>query len=205
MRKQIITPMKPNLLTAFVILVALIGCRNQPAETATETKEAPAAQSTMPAIASSAPYDLQFIDAMSRHHQSAVEMATMAHAKIQLSQLKELTRRIPIDQKKEIDQMKSWRDRWYPGSPSAENMQMPGMTGSMNMDMSRTGSMKAGREYDAMFIDMMTPHHQGAIQMAQEALGKAEHQEIKTLAQQIIDEQTKEIEQMKQWKSKLGK
>jgi len=204
MRKQIITA---AFAATSLVLVALAGCRNQPAETATETKAAPAAQSTMPpaVAAASTPYDLQFIDTMSRHHQGAVQMATMAHAKIRLSQLKELTRRIPVDQQKEIDQMKSWRDQWYPGAPSAEDMQMPGMSGSMKMDMSHMESRKPGREYDAMFIDMMTSHHQGALQMAQEALGKAEHPEIKTLAQQIIGEQTKEIEQMKQWKAKLGK
>jgi uncharacterized protein (DUF305 family) len=56
-----------------------------------------------------------------------------------------------------------------------------------------------------MFIDMMVPHHEGAVQMSKDALTRAEHQEVKTLAQQIIDAQQKEIDQMKQWKSKLGK
>jgi uncharacterized protein (DUF305 family) len=41
--------------------------------------------------------------------------------------------------------------------------------------------------------------------MSRDAIGKAEHQEIKTLAQQIIDAQTKEIDQMKKWRARLGK
>ncbi len=36
-----------------------------------------------------------------------------------------------------------------------------------------------------------------------DALTRAEHQELRKLAQQIIDEQTKEIADMKQWKAKL--
>lgn len=73
----------------------------------------------------------------------------------------------------------------------------------MNMDMSRMQSMQPGPAYDAMFIDMMTPHHEGAVTMAQEALVKAEHPEIKTLAQQIIDAQTNEITPMKKAKGLL--
>ena len=44
---------------------------------------------------------------------------------------------------------------------------------------------------------MMIPHHQLAIDMSEEALEKAEHPELKELAQKIIDEQSAEIELMK--------
>lgn len=46
----------------------------------------------------------------------------------------------------------------------------------------------------------MTKHHQGAIKMAQEAQKRAQHPEIKKLAQGIISEQKKEIAQMAKWK-----
>lgn len=153
--------------------------------------------------ASAAPaYDLQFLDTMSKHHQGAVDMAAAAQGKISNKELKALVQRIPADQQKEIDQMKSWREQWYPGAATAENMQMPGMSMSM-MDMGHMQSMKPGRDYDLMFIDMMVPHHEGAILMSQEALAKAERAEVKALAQKIIDAQTKEIEAMKRWKASL--
>lgn len=196
-----------KVFLSIALLVVLSGCRNE--SQTTTSSQSPVTETTTaattPAPATAAPYDLQFIDTMSKHHQSAVDMAAMASSKVTLPELKAMTKKIPADQKKEIDEMKSWRDKWYPGTPGAENMDMPGMKSSMSMDMSHLQSMKAGKDYDSMFIDMMTPHHQGAIQMAQEALTKAEHPEVKALAQQIIDKQTKEIEQMKQWKSKLGR
>ena len=129
-------------------------------------------------------------------------MARMAEGKIQHAELKKLVARIPSDQQKEIDQMKSWREQWYAGAQIAENMQMPGMQQS-HMDMGHMETMTAGAAYDAMFIDMMIPHHEGAITMARDALTKAEHQEVKALAQRIIDAQTREIEQMRQWQSEL--
>ena len=72
------------------------------------------------------------------------------------------------------------------------------------MDMNRMNR-ATGKDFDLMFIEMMTPHHAGAIVMAREALQKAEHPEIKTLAQNIIKEQEAEIKQMNEWKTAWAK
>jgi uncharacterized protein (DUF305 family) len=158
--------------------------------------------------AASQPYDLQFIDTMTHHHQGAIEMAEMALKKSQNPELKTFAQKIIDDQKKEISQMKDWREKWYAGKPAAMNMEMPGMGDSMKMMMGE-GMKKmeamSGKDFDVHFLDMMTPHHAGAVTMAQEALQRAEHPEIKTLANQIIREQEKEIKQMADWKSKWSK
>lgn len=52
---------------------------------------------------------------------------------------------------------------------------------------------------DRHFIEQMIPHHEGAIEMAQLAREKGKHPEIKTLAQNIITAQQKEITDMKTW------
>jgi len=212
-------------------LVALTGaaCSTAP-ETATNTARtnanAPAASPTMTANsnannmpgmsgmdhsmmqsspnAASAPYDLQFLDTMSRHHQAAIEMARPAETKAQHAEVKELARNIIRDQEREISQMKGWREQWFKDQPQAMNMAMPGMMDSMKgMDMTRLNAV-TGNAFDLMFIDMMTPHHQGAVAMAREALTRAEHPEVKKLAQQIIDAQENEIAQMNKWKAAWG-
>lgn len=154
--------------------------------------------------AASQPYDLQFLDTMSGHHQAAIEMARPAETKAQHAEVKELARNIIRDQEREISQMKGWREQWFKDKPQAMNMAMPGMMDSMKgMDMTRLNA-ATGNAFDLMFIDMMTPHHQGAVAMAREALTRAEHPEIKKLAQQIIDAQEKEIAQMNKWKAAWG-
>jgi uncharacterized protein (DUF305 family) len=55
-------------------------------------------------------------------------------------------------------------------------------------------------ELDQQFIDMMVPHHQGAVEMARIALVRAEHQEIRDLAVAIIASQDAEIGQMRAWR-----
>ena len=156
--------------------------------------------------AASAPYDLQFLDTMSHHHQGALDMAKVAVEKTQNAELKAFAQKIIKDQEKEIAQMKDWREKWFAGKPQAMNMEMPGMSEGMKM----MGDMKkmeaaSGKEFDLMFLDMMTPHHEGAITMGKEALTKAEHPEIKTLANQIIKAQEEEIKKMQTWKTAWSK
>lgn len=68
---------------------------------------------------------------------------------------------------------------------------MPGMSGSPTT---------SAAAIDQQFIDMMVPHHQSAIEMAKLAQTRAERPELKTLADTIITDQTKEIDQLKQWR-----
>lgn len=132
-------------------------------------------------------------------------MAKMAGMKTQNAELKAFAKKIIEDQEREIAQMKQWREQWYGGKPQAINMEMPGMNDSMKgMDM-RKMEAASGKEFDLMFIDMMTPHHAGAVTMAKEALTKAEHPEIKTLARGIIAAQEAEIKKMQAWKTEWSK
>ena len=158
--------------------------------------------------AASQPYDLQFIDTMTTHHQGAIVMAEIALKRTSNAELKKFAQKIIDDQNKEISQMKGWRGKWYPGKPRSMNMEMPGMMDSMMM-MTGSGMKKmessTGKDFDLMFLDMMTPHHAGAVEMAKEALSKAEHNEIKTLARNIINAQEAEIKEMADWKLKWSK
>lgn len=72
------------------------------------------------------------------------------------------------------------------------------MMGSNNQPNINQGVM-INSNIDAHFIEQMIPHHEDAITMAKLAIEKSQHQEIKTLAQNIISSQSSEIEQMKNW------
>lgn len=66
-------------------------------------------------LATAAPFDKAFIDAMLPHHQSAVDMAAEAQTKATHPELKQLAYDIVVTQQREIAQMKAWRAQWYPG------------------------------------------------------------------------------------------
>lgn len=57
----------------------------------------------------------------------------------------------------------------------------------------------AGDDFDKAFLSQMTMHHAMAVMMARPAAAQAPHQETKDLAQAIVDDQTREIAQMRSW------
>jgi len=75
-------------------------------------------------------------------------------------------------------------------------MQMPGMMSEADM---RQLGLSKDEDFDFAFLDMMTAHHQGAIEMATTELRDGSLPEVKQLAQQIIDAQQAEIDQFTQW------
>lgn len=152
-------------------------------------------------------YDLRFIDAMTPHHQGAVEMAKEALSKSQHPEIKKLAQDIIAAQNREINQLKQWRQAWYPKADSTPMAydgkmgQMMPMSQSQMQDMMMKGDLGAAdAQFDLRFINAMIPHHEGAITMAQDASSKSKRPEIKKLAQDIITSQQKEIDQMKEWR-----
>lgn len=176
-------------------------------------------------------FDQMFIDMMSPHHASAVAMAQVALSRAEHPELRALAEAIFQSQSEEIAQMQAWRDEWFPDAPampmiSMEQMMgmMDEMVGEMPGDMMGTpgamtapGGMGPGMSmdmaevivdlcattegFDLAFIDAMIPHHQMAVVMAQTATMRAEHPELGALAQSMVDDQQREIDQMQAWRA----
>lgn len=72
--------------------------------------------------------------------------------------------------------------------------------GSMMHDMAANLQGKTGEAFDRAFIDDMIVHHEGAVDMAEMVLLYSQRPELQAMAQEIITAQTREINQMKQWK-----
>ncbi len=143
--------------------------------------------------------DLQFIDQMIMHHQGAIMSSEHMISHSERPELRQLAENIQESQSEQIEQMQEWRGEWY-GDDTGQNSRMMDPS---QMDEMMGGSMQGmmgGDMTDAMFLRMMIPHHQLAIDMSEEAFEKAEHPELKELAQTIIDEQSAEIELMKTYR-----
>lgn len=182
-----------TLLAAFLFVSA---CGASQTSAPTQTTPTTASQSAgmehdMSAMPSTGPYDVLFIDSMIMHHQGAIDMANQALKEATKSEIKTLAENIIKAQESEIKQMQDWRKDRYPNQEQ---------TAGLGMDMGTMEiSSDAGKPFDQRFIEAMIPHHQGAIGMAKDAQQKAEHEEIKKLAAEIITAQEAEITQMQQW------
>ena len=156
-------------------------------------------------------FDVQFVDMMVPHHQGAVAMAQIAHQRGEHAEIKQLADAIIRAQEDEIAQMKGWRQAWTGSqeTPPMDRMPMvPGMGGhggshsgsTMNMAEDVDKLRRAPDPFDHAFIDAMIPHHQSAIEAARAAEQQAQREEIKSLAQNIVADQQREIAQMEQWR-----
>lgn len=173
------------------LLLGMLGACAAPAPPAADTPEqrGHAGHSMVP---SDEPYDALFIDSMIVHHQGALDMAEAALAEAQRPELRELAAAILATQQAEIEQLQAWRAQWYPDLPP---------TSGIGLDM---GPMEVATDspdpFELRFIDAMIPHHEGAVQMAEDALNNAEHAELKAMATEIIAAQQAEIGQMRRWR-----
>jgi uncharacterized protein (DUF305 family) len=147
-------------------------------------------------------YDHRFIDMMIPHHEGAIMMAKDAQQKANRPELKKLAESIIAGQQKEIDQMKQWRSKWYGENSSNGMANGSDMMKRMSMMNDMMVQKLGGKDslYEDRFIDMMIPHHNGAVGMATDAIGKATHPEIKSLAKHIVDAQKGEIAEMEAWR-----
>ena len=165
---------------------------------------------TMGSFDEEQPFDLQFIDQMIMHHQGAIMSSEHMIADSERPELRQLAENIQESQSEQIEQMQAWRQEWYGDAERTFGMmdptQMEEMMGEGHMKEMMGGSMQGmmgGDTTDTMFLRMMIPHHQLAIEVSKQALDEAEHPELKELAQKIIEEQSAEIALMRGYLEKI--
>lgn len=141
---------------------------------------------------STANHEVKFLEDMIDHHQMAVEMADVCSDKAVHTELESLCDSIMSVQTAEIHQMQHWLQTWYGISYASE------MNAGEEHMVDRMAAM-SGAEFEMMFLEMMIRHHEDAIADAKAILDKASHQELITLARNIITSQQAEVEQMRTW------
>lgn len=139
--------------------------------------------------------DVTFMRDMALHHAQALEMASLAPERAQDDRVKTLADRIRAAQGPEIDLMQAWLEEQ--GLPKvdldAEHHAMPGMATDEQLF---ALSQSTGRDFDRLFLQLMTTHHEGALQMADAAVTTARNVVVLDLVQDVGVKQSVEISRM---------
>ena len=138
--------------------------------------------------------DRAFVAAMIPHHESAVQMAEIAQTRGESKFVKDLADDIVRTQTTEIQTLREQDGELARAGIARGDL---GLSHDM-MGMGDDPAMLTDADpFDAEFIDMMVPHHEGAVAMAKAELLRGVDPELKALAQDIIDAQQREISEMR--------
>lgn len=140
--------------------------------------------------------DETFLAAMIEHHEGAVDMAEIALERAEQEELRQMAQEVIDAQEAEIDQMRAWLDEWYDGGHDDHGITHEEMGMDMDMD-----EFREAEPFDLAFIDEMIVHHEGAIDMARVILETTERDELREMAEEIIEVQETEIRQMHEWRA----
>ncbi|MEQ1439736.1 DUF305 domain-containing protein [Fontimonas sp. SYSU GA230001] len=171
------------------------------------------------AVLEPGPIDVGFAQSMSAHHQQAIAMAQLM-LDGRPTPLAGLARTIAHAQLTEIGEMRGWLRLWrQPAAPPARGMDWmllgaappdaallqylldcrnapAGMTGMASAEeLSRLRALD-GRERDELFLRLMLAHHRGGLPMAQFAAANARLPAVRTLAAQMVIDQSEEVRRM---------
>jgi uncharacterized protein (DUF305 family) len=143
-------------------------------------------------------YDQSYMRRMAAHHRQGVEIAEIGAAKAGAPHLRALARMMIAGQNGEIAIFAQWWRSWFAGElPDAtpdEHRTMPGMIGADEIVKLRAAP---AADLDRLFVSLMSAHHQGAIDMAYDALKNASDPRLKIISYSIGYEQRGEINLMR--------
>ncbi|UUN25672.1 DUF305 domain-containing protein [Streptomyces sp. FIT100] len=167
--------------------------------------------------------DVAFAQGMIPHHRQALEMAELADSRASDREIKALAGRIEKAQDPEITTLRSWLTSWgKPESPASDHGTGHGSghddgatpgPASGNASGTASGMMSGhdmdalmsakGADFDRKFARMMIDHHNGAIAMAEDEQKHGRNAAAKELAGDVVENQSAEVDQMRDILSRL--
>jgi len=131
-----------------------------------------------------------FLVEMVAHHEEAIDAAGEL-ARSDRPAMRAFGERIVESQTAQVEQMQAWLDEWYPDRSHEVDYD----------PMMRDLDDLSGDELDQTFLTDMIGHHMAAVMMSQQVLvhDLADHTGVDRLAEEIRDEQSREIAMMQRW------
>ncbi|MGP3968956.1 DUF305 domain-containing protein [Streptomyces sp. 6N223] len=143
--------------------------------------------------------DVAFMAKMIEHHGQALLMADLADTRASDGSVRRLAERIARAQEPEIGVMEDWLDDNAEGGAGGEAEghghagDMPGMATEEDLAELRGAR---GADFDALFLDLMIAHHEGAVEMATDEAAQGSASFVVELAAEMAATQGAEIDRM---------
>ena len=149
--------------------------------------------------------DVMFAQMMIPHHQQAVDMSETLLAKDDIpADVQDFAQKVIDAQGPEIERMNQMLQTWEAPMPGEDSTSMDHGTGGM-MSEEDMGMLNDAQGTDAarLYLEQMTVHHEGAVEMAQEQIEQGQNPQAVELARQVVEDQEAEITEMEQMLQEL--
>jgi uncharacterized protein (DUF305 family) len=144
--------------------------------------------------------DVMFLQMAVPQHQQGIEMARLAEKRASRKEIRDLAAAITVTQEDEVEQMKAWLVEWdQPVAPDLDpnaHAAHGGMHGTDPAVLQVLRDTPAGPEFDRLFLNLLTGHQHGAVELARMAEKNGFNPEARALASRIVHSRTAEIQQM---------
>jgi uncharacterized protein (DUF305 family) len=142
--------------------------------------------------------DQTYIRHMTTHHAQGIQLAQLGVARAQDPHLRALARLMTASQTGENRIFLAWWQSWFavamPDCTAQERDAMPGYLTEAQM---KQAAVVAPTQFDALFVDLMTLHHKGAVRMADAEWRSRGDPRLRIMAHAIRHEQQGEIALMR--------
>jgi len=155
--------------------------------------------------------DAEFTRMMIPHHYQAIVMSELAPDRAADPELKSLADRILTEQGLEIQMMRGWQGRnglpvTDPETAYQDLLTKPDMLEQMGMatkeEMDRLASL-SGADFDRLYLDLMIPHHDGAVIMLRDVILNGSDQQLNQMAQDMMSTQKAQIAIMDEMRERM--
>ncbi len=151
--------------------------------------------------------DVLFATEMIPHHAQALEMVDLTRGRRLSPELAALAEQIREAQAPEIELLAGWLTEWGEEVPATSRDHVNSGHDAEHLDQDMPGMMSAdemggleaaqGAEFEAMWLEMMAEHHQGAIAMARAEQAGGHLKAVIELAESIVAAQEQELTEIR--------
>lgn len=147
-------------------------------------------------------YDFDYANNMIIHHQMAIDMSTVEIEKGKDLKIVNIAKGIAAAQAIEIRELQQFLKNYIKSKNDNQLSNSDKITLEMKQMISQVQTQKMTNETDHDFVSMMISHHQSAVAMANDELIYGNQASLKELSRNIIEDQTFEINEFKNWQAK---
>lgn len=185
-----------------MILLLTLGCGSLAEEPPPPVlSPTPQASLTAPPPVQDVPEEALLLDALAEHHKEAVRLLQDAQRRRRGGELRRLARALAQPRVAELRQLEAWRQAWYPDAPRLRPEELTRRMGLEGL-MPRPPLDALVRE-DQGLLQELRPHHEEAVGLAEMAVERADHEELRDLAERMIQARRQELERIEEARARL--